>query len=284
MKPRIPLIIFLLLSCHAQAQKLFTTVYAGISGYQGELSTRPIDPIQSHPSFGLGLQYELNDHWLIRGDFTYGKISGHDKYSLANRNRNLSFASNLSEFSLGIEYIPINLYYYKVSPYAFAGIANYKFSPYTTARNGSRVILSEFSTEGQGFYLDRQPYKLRQFSIPFGGGLLWAVSDNFRVGFVVGFRKTFTDYLDDVSTTYVDKDILAQNRGTNALNYAFRGNELDPSLEYPADGTVRGNPKTKDWYHFSGITVRFRITNFRDRQEQKRERDRGRTDCPVNRW
>lgn len=265
----------------SSAQKFFTTAYAGISGYQGDLARKPIDPVQSHPSFGIGVQYEASPHFLIRADFNYGKISGNDKYSVVNRSRNLSFESNLAEFSIGFEYIPINLYDYSVSPYFFTGVANYKFNPYTKARNGSRITLAEFDTEGQGFYQGRQPYELRQFSIPFGGGLLWAVSDNFRVGFVVGFRKTFTDYLDDVSTTYIDPTILAQNRGSNALNYAFRGREIDPTATYPADGTPRGNPKTKDWYHFSGLTVRFRVANYAKRKEMKQFRDRGRTDCPF---
>lgn len=134
------------------SQNFFTTFYGGISGYQGDLVESPLDLIQSHPAFGIGLMYELNEHFLIRGDFSYGKISGDDKYSLKNKARNLSFESNLGEFSIGLEYIPISLYNYKVSPYIFTGIAGFKFSPFTIARNGSKVSLVEIDTEGQGFY------------------------------------------------------------------------------------------------------------------------------------
>ena len=279
MKTRI-LFICLLWINQVGAQKLFTTAYAGMSGYQGDLANRPIDLVQWRPAGGVGLQYELNDVFSVRAEFNYGKITGHDKYSIVNRKRNLSFESNIGEFSLNLEYTPINLYDYKVSPYVFVGIASFKFNPYTYARNGSKIILSEFDTEGQGFYLDRKPYKLRQMSVPMGGGILWAISDNFRLGFIIGLRMTFTDYLDDVSTTYIDEAILVQNRGSNAINYAFRGHEVDPTLEYPADGTKRGNPKFKDWYHFSGLTARFRFPNYTQKQEQRRKRDRGRIDCP----
>lgn len=279
MKSRL-LIICCLWAIQVGAQNFFTTVYTGISSYQGDLVAKAIDPVQARPAAGIGLQYELNHAWSLRADFTYGKITGNDKYSLVNKHRNLSFESNIGEFFLGVEYTPINLYEYKVSPYFFTGIGRFKFNPYAYAKNGSRVTLTEFDTEGQGFYQDRKPYKLRQFSVPLGAGMLWAVTDNFRVGFVVGFRKTFTDYIDDVSTTYIDADILVRNRGSNALNYAFRAKELDPGLSYPADGTPRGNPKTKDWYQFSGLTVRFRIASYREKKEQKQYRDRGRTDCP----
>ena len=279
MKCRYLFICFLWMN-QVGAQNMFTTAFAGISGYQGDLVPLAIDPIQSHPAGGIGFQYEFNPNFSLRAEFNYGRISGNDKYSLVNKSRNLSFTSNLGEFFLGAEYTPINLYQYKLSPYFFTGIASFKFNPFTYARNGSKITLSEFDTEGQGFYQNRQPYKLRQFSIPFGAGMLWAISDNFRVGFVVGFRKTFTDYLDDVSTTYIDADILVRNRGTNALNYAFRGRELDPSLPYPADGATRGNPKTQDWYHFSGLTIRFRLISYREKKEEKQVRDRGRIDCP----
>ncbi len=83
------------------------------------------------------------------------------------------------------------------------------------------------STEGEGLveYPDRKPYNLFQFSIPFGGGIKFRVSDHIVVAYEIGMRKTFTDYLDDVSTRYVDQAILLNERGPGAVAMAFRGDE-----------------------------------------------------------
>jgi hypothetical protein len=63
------------------------------------------------------------------------------------------------------------------------------------------------STEGQGIYPDKKPYSLWQPTIPFGGGVKFAITENLRIGFEIGLRKLFTDYLDDVSTSYPIKMI-----------------------------------------------------------------------------
>jgi hypothetical protein len=178
----------------------------------------------------------------------------------------------------------LDLYQYKVSPYVFAGVSVFKFAPYAKDENGYPVSLYELDTEGQGFYDGRKKYKLSQFVIPYGGGVQWAISDNARIGFVIGIRQTFTDYLDDVSKTYVDKNTLIHNRGANAVKYAYRGSELPNAAPYPADGTPRGNPSNKDWYYFSGLTLRVRIPNIRGRKAQVYRSEKSRVTCPKPVW
>lgn len=73
---------------------------------------------------------------------------------------------------------------------------------------GNKYYLKPLSTEGLGFLENRPYYKINQVSIPFGGGVKFALNDNVRLGFEVGMRKLFTNYLDDVSTTYAGKDLL----------------------------------------------------------------------------
>jgi hypothetical protein len=70
-------------------------------------------------------------------------------------------------------------------------------------------------------------------------------------------RKTFTDYLDDVSSTYVDETTLGQQRGMKAVEMAYRGDELKDgsATAYPADDSIRGGHKYKDWYYFTGFTL-----------------------------
>ena len=276
------IIIFSLLLCGYQSspQNLFTSFFIGTSNYQGDLEEKIYALKHTHPAWGLGLLYELNERMLIRGDFTYGRISASDADGVKNRSRNLSFTSTVSEFSLAYEYVLFDLYEYKVSPYLFAGLGVFKFSPYTKDLQGNLASLYELNTEGQGFYKDRKKYKLMQLSLPFGGGLQWAISDNTRLGFVIGIRKTFTDYLDDVSTTYVDKELLREKRGGNAVTYAYRGNELPNGDPYPPDDTPRGSPKKKDWYYFSGITLRVRIPQAKSKRPYSNKGQKSRVACP----
>ena len=262
------------------SQNFFTSFFAGTSNYQGDLSEKLYEPKHTHFAWGIGLLRELNPHMLIRADFTYGRISGSDADGIHNRARNLSFTSNINEFSMGYEYLLLNPYDYKLTPYVFAGISIYRFSPYAKDVNGNLVSLYELSTEGEGFYNGRKKYKLTQFSIPYGGGFQWSISDNARIGFVLGVRQTFTDYLDDVSKTYVDKSILTLNRGGIAAAYAYRGDEVANGTPYPAGGTPRGNPSNKDWYYFSGLTLRVRIPNIHSHRKQHFRVGKSRISCP----
>ena len=85
-----------------------------------------------------------------------------------------------------------------------------------------------------------------------------SLSDNIRVGIEFGLRKLFTDYLDDVSTIYVDENLLLANRGQQAVDLAYRGDEVGAG-SYPAEGTPRGTLAAKDWYYFTGVTLSFRL-------------------------
>jgi hypothetical protein len=140
-------------------------------------------------------------------------------------------------------------------------VAVYHFDPYTFDSAGRKYYLKPLSTEGEGFIAGRNNYSLTQFSIPFGAGVKMPLSENINVGFEIGYRKLFTDYLDDVSTTYVDPNLLLVNRGAKAVELSYRGGELKTgSIVYPV-GVQRGNPSSKDWYYFTGLTLTFRLGN-----------------------
>jgi len=82
------------------------------------------------------------------------------------------------------------------------------------------------------------------------------------VGFEIGFRKLFTDYLDDVSTTYVDPNVLLNRKGVQAAEFAFRGDELKPPLPFPGEGSLRGNSKKNDYYYYGQFRISFRMPWF----------------------
>ncbi|MEO6329491.1 MAG: DUF6089 family protein [Ginsengibacter sp.] len=252
------LMVFLLIT-GTNAQKISINTFIGVANYQGDLQEKRFTFKQAHPAVGAGLSYEATEKLLLNGGFTLGNVSASDKNNSKNTSRNLDFSSNITEGHLTAEYYFENLYEHSISPFVFAGIALYNFSPYTKDSAGKKYYLKPLSTEGQGFLANRKYYNINQLSIPFGGGVKFALSDNVRLGVEVGMRKLFTDYLDDVSTTYVDRNLLLQNRGAKAVELAFRGGELKNGAVYPAADSKRGGAKVKDWYYFTGLTASFKI-------------------------
>lgn len=258
MKNFLALITILFPAC-LFSQRLHLNLFGGFSNYQGDLQGKPFTLEQSNAALGAGLSYYFTDHFSLRAGFTSGKVEANDKLNKPSLQlRNLSFHSAVTEGNLLAEYDLFNLYEKKLSPYVFGGLAVYHFNPYTYDTLGNQILLQSLSTEGQGLaqYPDRKTYKLTQFSIPFGGGLKLRISDNVVVAYEVGLRKLFTDYIDDVSTTYADQALLAAAKGPKAVEMAYRGGEVkNGNRAYPAAGTLRGNPKLNDWYYFHGISI-----------------------------
>lgn len=266
-------------------QQVSLHVLGGFSNYSGDLQESRFTIDQSHLAVGVGLSYEVMPKLLVRAGITAGKISASDKYSpkALNRQRNLNFTSPLYDASLVVDYSLFDLTERTATPYVFAGLAMYGFNPYTFDSTGAKYYLRNLSTEGQGLaeYPDRKKYKIMQMSIPFGVGVRVKINDNTYLGYEIGMRKVFTDYLDDVSTTYVDEATLASNRGAKAVELAFRSNELkDVSLPYPQDQTTRGGEKFKDWYYFSGITLSIGLFTRNEASFFGGKGNRGSVDCP----
>jgi len=245
------------------AQRLSAELFGGISNYQGDLQESRFTFSQSNASFGVGLSYQYTNHLSFRGMATFGKIQADDKLNRDSSliKRNLNFHSNIYDLSLTGVYDFIDLSEHRFSPYVLAGVAFFHFNPYSTDASGNEVNLRSLTTEGQNLpqYPDRKMYSLNQFSIPFGGGVHFAATDKITLGFEIRLHKTFTDYLDDVSKTYVDQATLLSVRGQQSVDFAFRGDELENPLPYPPDGTVRGSPTFKDWYYFTGLTVNIKL-------------------------
>ena len=259
--------LFLLLANSVFAQ-FHLGVFAGAANYIGDLNDKPYK--RTKPAFGLSLNYEISDRVMLRSGFTLAKVEGGDPFSgseFQKQNRNLSFQSGIAEFNLLGELTVFNLYNIRWSPYVFAGIAVYHFNPFVRDSANGKVFLQPLSTEGQGLadFPDRKPYALTQLAIPFGGGIKYNINDNVRLGLELGFRRLFTDYLDDVSTSYPDEAALLAAKGPIAVRYSYRGGEVPgetppyPDAGFPAKDATRANPKTNDWYYFTGLHLTFRI-------------------------
>jgi len=262
------------------AQRWHVNLTGGMSNYSGDLQDKTYTFDQSYFAFGAGAQYDVTRNFSVIGGFNVMKLSASDQFNKPDlQPRNLSFQTSLLELNLLAEYTFFDITRTKFSPFVFGGIAWFHYDPYAFDSVGQKIFLEPLSTAGEGLpeYPGQKPYNLNQFAIPFGGGIKFRVSENVVLAYEIGFRKTFTDYLDDVSTSYVDQAILQNAKGVLATEMAYRGNELKGGAPYPPSGTKRGSPKYKDWYYYTGIRVSIAIINKKDGYY-----GRGSTACPGN--
>jgi Domain of unknown function (DUF6089) len=239
-------------------------IFTGVSNYYGDLQNQffPSKGQTYRPAMGLSYKYFVSPHLGFRFGATFSQLTAADSLSdiPANKARNLYFVSNIIEGHAGIELnlLPVEVLKMKVSPYAFAGIAVFKFDPYVIGDKGEKIFLKPLSTEGQGLaaYPDRKPYSTVQVSFPVGGGMKFFIGKTLMITTELGFRYTTTDYLDDVSKSYVNLDSLKAYRGSVAVKWSYRGNAAPGADQgyFPNYTYTRGDSKTNDWYWFGGIT------------------------------
>ena len=170
-----------------QAQHLHVELFGGFSNYQGDLKEKNFTTQQAKGAVGLGLRYDLSNHFSVRTNFTYAALAADDQHNKQAdlRARNLSFGTKLTEGNLLFDYNILNTNYHKLTPYVFAGVAVFHYNPYAFDSTGNKVYLKPLSTEGEGLaaYPDRKPYNLTQFAIPFGVGVRWQFTDNITLSY-----------------------------------------------------------------------------------------------------
>ncbi len=250
----------------------------GGSNYMGDLA-KLVNIGETRLMGGALCRFNYSDFITLRGTFSLGTIRGADanyENDSARFARNLSFKSNIIEFAATVEW---NLWGYGEttrerpgSPYLFAGIAVFKFNPMTKFNyvagvhapelaqfHDQWIELQPLGTEGQETtkFNDRKRYPLTQVSIPLGLGYKKQIDENWAIGAEFGLRKTFTDYLDDVSKDYVDDQIVGAAYGPIAAALKDRSVELGHPQH--AQGQMRGNPDASDWYMFFGFTITRKI-------------------------
>jgi hypothetical protein len=254
--------ILLLFCCApfwATAQNFHFATRLGLAGYHGDLkpASKPLSQLNFLGS--IGAQYDLSQHLAARGFLSFTKLRADDKKGTSvMQQRNLNFTSKLWEVEGSLQYRFFNLNDRWWTPYIAAGVGMYHFNPYTKDAADEKVFLRPLSTEGQGFLTGTAPYKRLQFNIPIAIGASYSLNEDARIGLEAGYRKLFTDYLDDVSTTYIDETALRNTRGQQAVDLAWRGDEVN-GAPYPDAKTGRGNSvRDKDGYYYIAVTFTLR--------------------------
>ncbi|HEY6899078.1 MAG TPA: hypothetical protein VI233_00485 [Puia sp.] len=240
--------------------------------------------------------------WLgFRGSLTYSSIEGADNeikpkggFETARYNRNLDFRSKILEGTVMAEFYPTVFLEEdpedvtaRLRPYGLLGLGFFHFNPQGSYKspNGDTywVDLAPLHTEGQGFpeYPDRKPYKLTQLNIPIGVGIKYFISENLNVSFEIVHRKTFTDYIDDVSTKYVDPSLFyAHLSATQAPIAAAMANKTAANIQPLGyrPGNKRGDPSQNDAYFTAQFKIGFRLGG------SSASRWRNSTHCPLLRF
>ncbi len=272
---RILFLLLLLSACAfpAGAQTFFSGSEYGISlggsQYFGDLN----DNYGFHyvrPAGGIFVRQHLNPYISVRGSLTYAKL-GYDDKSNTNpyqKQRNLSFRNDIVELALQSEFNFLRFETgdpsHRFTPYLTAGIGVLYYSPYTTL-NDKKYYLRPLGTEGQntGNY-DNRKYSHITACVPVGAGFKYWIRPGFNFGFEIADRLTFTDYLDDVSTTYIgDNNFAYDPQLTNAaFNLQDRSGESGGEKLGRA-GKQRGNSHTKDQYLYAIFNLSFQLKVYK---------------------
>ncbi|MBU0488329.1 MAG: hypothetical protein KKA07_06130 [Bacteroidetes bacterium] len=260
--------VYFLLNLNVLAQRSEFGFMAGGSYYIGDLNPKA-HFLQTQPAAGILYRYNFNPRFAFKSNFYLGMIYGDDARSKFNIQRNLSFRSMVGEFSGEFEfnflpYIAGNPKF-PYSPYVFAGLSIIKFNPQANF-HGAWYNLQPLGTEGQGTTAysvppyNRKPYSLTTAAIPFGIGAKLTIAKRTCLAIEYGLRKTYTDYLDDVSTTYPDPLLLKEEKGAVAAILSDRTISTDGDI-IDRTGFQRGNSKNNDWVAFAVITLTVRLNS-----------------------
>ncbi|CAA6826075.1 MAG: Unknown protein [uncultured Aureispira sp.] len=275
------IVLFLFLictTCRLSAQYGEVGGLLGASNYLGDLVPPQQYFLGTNFAIGATYQYNFTDRISVRGNLIWGQVHGEDKnssYGSGRRQRNLDFHSHILELSAlaQINILPFHpkRNFKPITPYCFLGVALFHFNP-TTVYKGTQYYLQPLGTEGQGLDGYAAKYSLVELSIPFGFGLKFCLTKHLNLSFEFGMRKTFTDYLDDVSGDYVPLNTLKAGNGLLAANLSNRsyddaGNQIEKAF------TPRGS-SGKDWYTFMGLSVTYSLHKYIYFEKKKKRKTR----------
>jgi hypothetical protein len=229
--------------------------------------------ITCYPQPWLGVRFMINHGELYGSDALTNVKSGDE---LSRKNRNLDFKSQLNEGLLMAEFMPTifleddpGQFIGKIRPYGLLGIGVFHFNPqgsYTDSLgNTSWQYLRPLHTEGEGFaeYPGRKMYSLTQITIPMGFGARYYMNDRFTVSAEVLHRKTFTHYIDDVSTTYIDPSLFYKYLPYAQAVIADKISNKSPMRNDPVSpyqpGDKRGDSNRDNAYFSFNFMVGIRI-------------------------
>ena len=244
----------------------------GTSNYMGEMSgttavSRRIDvnPTQSKVTIGAFARMKVLPFLSAKITLNNYSIAGADSLSVrpGSKERNLSFKDNLTELTVQAQFFFFEINdigsSYKARNdlrlYIFAGFGGIYFNP-KAYLDGKWYALQPLHTEGP-----LNTYNRIDYTIPAGGGVNVTIGKKYRLGWELGFSKTGTDYLDDVSTSYADPATFDGNEIAMALqNRNPEKSDIESYAELSGNYLVnqkRGSPKFDDYLIYSTFNISY---------------------------
>lgn len=252
--------LFSISTFQTNAQSIEVGTFSGMTNYMGDLQVNNIEADAARMVYGVFARFNTSEYFAFKANLYQGKIHSADRYSIMalDIDRDLDFTTDITEASIYAELAIITFGTKRTvaTSYIFGGVSGFYFNPRTTYK-GRWIDLQPLGTEGQGLaeHPHKQKYDRYSYAIPFGMGFKFNITRRFCFGLELGLRKTFTDYLDDVSTTYPDYlTFSSQNATGAALSYRAPDYLNGTDVAFPS-GESRGNPENNDYFVFGGITL-----------------------------
>ena len=243
----------------------------GAAHYFGDINTRA-HLNRPKPAATLFFRKNFGNYIALRVAGSFAQIGYSDIYNDHNefmKRRNLSFNSNVWELALQGDF---NFYRFlpgdpdfRFTPYITFGAGLFNYDPYAYL-DGKKYFLRPLGTEGQGSaaYPQRKAYSSMAFSVPFGVGIKYSINERLNLGFEVVHRFTNTDYLDDVSTTFVEPEVFPPNPdGTASTAYLLSDRSYETGTRIGGKGIQRGNSQQKDQFATAILYISFNLQSYK---------------------
>lgn len=245
----------------------------GVATYFGDLNTN-VGLNALKPAVGIFYRKQFNNYMGVRLSAHYAEVGYSDTYSSNDyqKTRNLSFNSSITEFALSgdfnfFKYIPGNPDY-SFTPYITIGLGVFNYNPYAYL-GGDKYYLRPLGTEGQNIsYVGadgktRKPYGSLAVCFPVGLGVKYSIGNNLNLSFQIAERFTTTDYLDDVSTTYVGINNFPPQNGKPSIAGLLQDRSYETGVTIGVEGAQRGWSKQKDQYMIAEVGLSFNISTYK---------------------
>ncbi len=248
----------------------------GATGFLGDLggadqavsnfSLKDIDLNSTHLGGSFSYRYRFHRHFATSTMINAGMLRGSDAFTQEPiRNmRNLNFRSFFVMLSQRFEIIllanerlgrkPGRVIQHNEQLYLIGGVGAMYFNPKSKYQD-SWVTLHDKHTEGQGLSGGPAEYTRITATIPMGIGFRMGIGRLWRIGLELTYVKTFSDYIDDVSSEYYDPSGIGASYGQQA---AYLSNPSETPEAFNA-GSQRGG-KYKDAFFYANITLIRNIT------------------------
>ncbi|MCH7413240.1 porin family protein [Belliella sp. R4-6] len=215
----------------------------GVAAYSGDI-VRRLDKGRVGLQGTLFGRRNFDNVWSLRAGLSYGRISAADNINPidpVSEFRNAYFKGNIFEASAVMEYHFLDYLHpqseHRYSPYGFFGLGFTYFSG-----------RGAFNFDGND---DRGRYSLATPVIPFGIGVKYKITNNWILAMELGFRATFTDFLDRIDS---------QER---FLRTTDNDGNIQPLPDEVRNSIYFGNYSDKDWYYFLGVSISYSINSYK---------------------